>query len=346
MGPRAHQPKASRWSASACARTSPAPTRSRRQSTRSTRTRRPTSRPTGRRSSRSTTSSTRSARLPWSRSTGAVAVAEVYGPTAALELLDDLDLDRYQRYHAIRADLLRRLDRTVEAKDAYRAAIEARPTTPPSAASSNAGSARSPRNRPTRNRGLWRPPTAAQRGTREPTIIGPGRRFSFGTASSSGAVARAYLPRQAVNESARRWLAPRPRSATRLRTLKARRRSASGRNHRDRCPGGPRPVGALSGARAPPAASHLLWVEAPPSSSRTIRLPTSRRTRAGAWTPAAGPAKASPRLVDRAFPAGKQVDDVAPWGSASSPARRHRRYRKGRVRSAATAERHTPACET
>jgi len=53
----------------------------------------------------------------------AVAVAEVRGPDAALELLDDLDLDRYQRYHAIRADLLRRLDRTIEAKDAYRVAI-------------------------------------------------------------------------------------------------------------------------------------------------------------------------------------------------------------------------------
>jgi RNA polymerase sigma-70 factor (ECF subfamily) len=53
----------------------------------------------------------------------AVAVAQVSGPAAALELLNDLDLDRFQRYHAIRADLLRRLDRTIEATDAYRAAI-------------------------------------------------------------------------------------------------------------------------------------------------------------------------------------------------------------------------------
>jgi RNA polymerase sigma-70 factor (ECF subfamily) len=53
----------------------------------------------------------------------AVAVAQVSGPSTALELLNDLDLDRYQRYHAIRADLLRRLGRTIEAKDAYRAAI-------------------------------------------------------------------------------------------------------------------------------------------------------------------------------------------------------------------------------
>ena len=53
----------------------------------------------------------------------AVAVAEVSGPSAALELLDELDLDGYQRYHAIRADFLRRLNRSVEAKDAYQAAI-------------------------------------------------------------------------------------------------------------------------------------------------------------------------------------------------------------------------------
>ena len=53
----------------------------------------------------------------------AVAVAEVRGPAAALELIDTLDLERYQRYHAIRADLLRRLGRVIEAEDAYRAAI-------------------------------------------------------------------------------------------------------------------------------------------------------------------------------------------------------------------------------
>jgi RNA polymerase sigma-70 factor (ECF subfamily) len=53
----------------------------------------------------------------------AVAVAQVSGPAAALELLNDLDLGRYQLYHAIRADLLRRLDRAIEARDAYQAAI-------------------------------------------------------------------------------------------------------------------------------------------------------------------------------------------------------------------------------
>ena len=41
----------------------------------------------------------------------AVAVAEVQGPAAALTLLDRLNLDRYYLYHAIRADLLRRLGR-------------------------------------------------------------------------------------------------------------------------------------------------------------------------------------------------------------------------------------------
>jgi RNA polymerase sigma-70 factor (ECF subfamily) len=54
----------------------------------------------------------------------AVAVAEVDGPEAALSLVDDLDLDKYHLFHAIRADLLRRLGRTPEAALAYDAAIE------------------------------------------------------------------------------------------------------------------------------------------------------------------------------------------------------------------------------
>jgi RNA polymerase sigma-70 factor, ECF subfamily len=53
----------------------------------------------------------------------AVAVAEVSGPGAALELIDGLDLDGYHLYHAIRADLLRRLGRNAEAALAYEAAI-------------------------------------------------------------------------------------------------------------------------------------------------------------------------------------------------------------------------------
>ncbi|WP_328504408.1 sigma-70 family RNA polymerase sigma factor [Streptomyces sp. NBC_00457] len=53
----------------------------------------------------------------------AVAVAEVSGPAAALTLVDALDLARYRVFHAVRADLLRRLDRTAEALAAYDAAI-------------------------------------------------------------------------------------------------------------------------------------------------------------------------------------------------------------------------------
>jgi RNA polymerase sigma-70 factor (ECF subfamily) len=53
----------------------------------------------------------------------AVAVAEVEGPAAALGLVDDLDLDGYHLYHAIRADLLRRLGRDAEAAEAYARAI-------------------------------------------------------------------------------------------------------------------------------------------------------------------------------------------------------------------------------
>jgi RNA polymerase sigma-70 factor (ECF subfamily) len=53
----------------------------------------------------------------------AVVVAEVQGPSDALALVDGLDLTGYYLYHAIRADLLRRLDRRAEASVAYGAAI-------------------------------------------------------------------------------------------------------------------------------------------------------------------------------------------------------------------------------
>jgi RNA polymerase sigma-70 factor (ECF subfamily) len=53
----------------------------------------------------------------------AVAVAEVEGPSAGLRLVDDLGLDRYYLYHAIRADLLRRLGRRAEAASEYQAAL-------------------------------------------------------------------------------------------------------------------------------------------------------------------------------------------------------------------------------
>ena len=53
----------------------------------------------------------------------AVVVAEVDGPAAALPFVEGLRLDSYYLYHAIRADLLRRLGRVGEAASAYDAAI-------------------------------------------------------------------------------------------------------------------------------------------------------------------------------------------------------------------------------
>ena len=53
----------------------------------------------------------------------AVAVAEVEGPDAALTLLDGLNLETYYLFHAVRADMLRRLGRNDDAATAYHAAI-------------------------------------------------------------------------------------------------------------------------------------------------------------------------------------------------------------------------------
>ncbi|SFB84348.1 RNA polymerase sigma-70 factor, ECF subfamily [Streptomyces aidingensis] len=55
----------------------------------------------------------------------AVAVAEAHGPAAALPLVDGLAprLDGYHLFHAVRADLLRRLGRPAEAAAAYDAAL-------------------------------------------------------------------------------------------------------------------------------------------------------------------------------------------------------------------------------
>jgi RNA polymerase sigma-70 factor, ECF subfamily len=54
----------------------------------------------------------------------AVAVAEVDGPGPALALVDQLDLGQHHVFHAVRADLLRRLGRPAEASVAYQAAID------------------------------------------------------------------------------------------------------------------------------------------------------------------------------------------------------------------------------
>ena len=53
----------------------------------------------------------------------AVAVAEVEGPDAALAIVDALGLDGFHVFHAVRADLLRRLGRNAEATLAYEAAM-------------------------------------------------------------------------------------------------------------------------------------------------------------------------------------------------------------------------------
>jgi RNA polymerase sigma-70 factor, ECF subfamily len=50
-------------------------------------------------------------------------VAEVSGPAVSLALVDGLDLARHHLFHAVRADLLRRLGRSAEAAVAYDAAI-------------------------------------------------------------------------------------------------------------------------------------------------------------------------------------------------------------------------------
>jgi RNA polymerase sigma-70 factor (ECF subfamily) len=54
----------------------------------------------------------------------AVAVAEVEGPAAGLALVEGMELDGYYLFHAIRADLLKRLGRAAEAASAYEAATD------------------------------------------------------------------------------------------------------------------------------------------------------------------------------------------------------------------------------
>src|SRR5919106_936493 len=58
----------------------------------------------------------------------AIAIGEVRGPSAALDLVNELDLDNYQPFHATRADLLRRLGRHGEAAAAYQRAAAMAPT--------------------------------------------------------------------------------------------------------------------------------------------------------------------------------------------------------------------------
>ena len=60
----------------------------------------------------------------------AVAIAEAGGPAAALAIVDGLDLPGYQYWHSTRAELLRRLGRTAEARAAYREALALARTVP------------------------------------------------------------------------------------------------------------------------------------------------------------------------------------------------------------------------
>jgi len=53
----------------------------------------------------------------------AVAVAEADGPAAGLALVDRLALEDYRYLHSTRAELLHRLGRTEEAREAYRRAL-------------------------------------------------------------------------------------------------------------------------------------------------------------------------------------------------------------------------------
>jgi RNA polymerase sigma-70 factor, ECF subfamily len=52
-----------------------------------------------------------------------IAIAEAEGPEAGLVILDRLDLDDFHYLHSTRGELLRRLGRTEEARDAYRRAL-------------------------------------------------------------------------------------------------------------------------------------------------------------------------------------------------------------------------------
>ena len=53
----------------------------------------------------------------------AVAIAEAQGPEAGLEIVDRVALEDYRYLHSTRGELLRRLGRTEEARDAYRRAL-------------------------------------------------------------------------------------------------------------------------------------------------------------------------------------------------------------------------------
>jgi RNA polymerase sigma-70 factor, ECF subfamily len=69
----------------------------------------------------------RTTRSPVVELNRAVAIAEMEGPEPALRLVDALELDEYRYFHATRGELLRRLDRIAEAREAFERAIELTP---------------------------------------------------------------------------------------------------------------------------------------------------------------------------------------------------------------------------
>jgi RNA polymerase sigma-70 factor, ECF subfamily len=77
----------------------------------------------------------------------AIAIGEVRGASAALALVDELDLDNYHPFHATRADLLRRLGRNGEAAAAYERAAALAPPTPSGTSSSKVAEPRAERTR-------------------------------------------------------------------------------------------------------------------------------------------------------------------------------------------------------
>ena len=117
--------RATTSSASASRSTGPAATRYSPRSTPSTLTRPRRRTRTGRGWSHCTTSWPEADPSPVVALNRAVAVAQLDGPKVALALVDRLPLTGYHAWHAARAELLRRLGRSEEAKEAYGAAIDA-----------------------------------------------------------------------------------------------------------------------------------------------------------------------------------------------------------------------------